>query len=157
MASYRVRQRRVKKREWAGLIADYRSSGLSAKKWCAINHVDYDQLRYRLYTSRVEQPVQRVNDPQIPVLANMSIQPASPETNGVGFTTGSFTKATTRWLPVEIQSETQPARWLPVEIQPEDRDSDTGLLIRIGAACIEVKAGFDPALLKGVVEVLSSC
>jgi hypothetical protein len=143
MASYRVRQRRVKQREWAGLIADYRSSGLGAKKWCAVNHVSYDQLKYRLYTSRVEQPVQRVNDPQIPVLANTSIQPASPETNGVGFTTGSFTKAT--------------ARWLPVEIQPENHDSDPSLLIRIGAACIEVKPGFDPALLKGVVEVLSSC
>ena len=109
MASYRVRQRRVKKREWAGLIADYRSSGLSAKKWCAANHVDYDQLKYRLYPS--------------------SVEPAA-----------------------------QPTRWLPVEISaPAPMVYDEALLIRVGEACIEVKPGFDPALLKDVVRVLSSC
>jgi hypothetical protein len=44
-------------------------------------------------------------------------------------------------------------RWLPVEMTPVDHDD--ALLIRIGTACIEVKPGFDPDLLSGVVRTLS--
>jgi len=96
------------RQEWENLIADYRASGLSAKKWCAANQVKLHQLKYRLYRSS-------------------KIGPAM-----------------------------QQARWLPVEITPENHD-DTSLQIRIGAACIEVRSGFDPVLLKDVVRVLASC
>jgi len=53
----------------------------------------------------------------------------------------SFPARSTRWLPVEL-SEQSPA---------EQGDS---LLIRIGRARIEIKPGFDPALLSQIVRVL---
>jgi hypothetical protein len=40
----RARQRR----EWQNRIAEYRSSGQSARAWCAANGVKLHQLRYRL-------------------------------------------------------------------------------------------------------------
>ena len=47
------------------------------------------------------------------------------------------------------------ARWLPVEMEPVNHDGT--LLVRIGAASIEVRPGFDPDTLYNVVRVLSSC
>lgn len=99
--------RNEQRQEWERLIADYRASGLSAKKWCAANHVKFHQLKYYLYRGK--------------------IGPA-----------------------------TQSSKWLPVEMTPMEH-IDTGLLIRIGAACIEVKSSFDPNLLSRVVRVLASC
>ncbi|KYH30053.1 MULTISPECIES: IS66 family insertion sequence element accessory protein TnpA [Moorella] len=46
-------------------------------------------------------------------------------------------------------------RWLPVEIrEPSSGVQGNSLLVRIGKTCIEVKPGFDPALLSQVVKVL---
>ena len=99
----RAEQRKV----WERLIADYRASGQSAKKWCAAHQVKFHQLKYRL--------------------RHIKIVPA-------------------------VQS----TRWLPVEMAPVDHDD--ALLIRIGAASIEVRPGFDPDLLSRVARVLSvSC
>ncbi|MGI9862694.1 helix-turn-helix domain-containing protein [Moorella naiadis] len=50
---------------------------------------------------------------------------------------------------------TQSTRWLPVEIrEPSSGDQGNSLLVRIGKTCIEVKPGFDPALLSQVIRVL---
>jgi hypothetical protein len=47
-------------------------------------------------------------------------------------------------------------RWLSVAVQPSPGEHDNdALVIRVGEACIEVRSGFDPDLLSGVVRVLS--
>ncbi|OIQ58572.1 IS66 family insertion sequence element accessory protein TnpA [Neomoorella thermoacetica] len=49
----------------------------------------------------------------------------------------------------------QSTRWLPVEVSEQSSGvHGNPLLIRIGQADIEVKPGFDPALLSQVVRVL---
>ncbi|WP_406678712.1 IS66 family insertion sequence element accessory protein TnpA [Moorella sp. ACPs] len=46
-------------------------------------------------------------------------------------------------------------RWLPVEITEQASiEQDYGLLVNVGPVSIEVKPGFDPALLSQVVKVL---
>ena len=47
-------------------------------------------------------------------------------------------------------------QWLPVEVC-DYTPVGNGLLIRVGEACIEVKPGFDPALLSQVVRTLTTC
>jgi hypothetical protein len=44
-------------------------------------------------------------------------------------------------------------QWLPVEVRHHS-PGDNPLLIRVGEACIQVKPGFDPALLTQVVRTL---
>ncbi len=44
-------------------------------------------------------------------------------------------------------------RWLPIEIS-EQGSPEQSLLVKIGPASIEVRPGFDPALLTQVVQVL---
>jgi hypothetical protein len=53
---------------------------------------------------------------------------------------------------------TPPLTWLPVAVDgPVPRgQSDTGLLVRVGRASIEVNPGFDPEMLSTVVRVLST-
>jgi hypothetical protein len=41
--------RAEQRQEWGKLISAYRASGMGAKKWCAANHVQFHQLKYRLY------------------------------------------------------------------------------------------------------------
>ncbi len=53
----------------------------------------------------------------------------------------SSLKETTQWLPVEVSKQS------PME-------QGNALLIRVGGAYIEVKPGFDPALLSEIVRVL---
>jgi hypothetical protein len=50
-------------------------------------------------------------------------------------------------------------RWLSVAVNgsaPGEEHGDDALLIRVGEACIEVRPGFDPDLLSGVVRALSA-
>ena len=52
---------------------------------------------------------------------------------------------------------TQSTRWLPVEVsEPTSPEQDNSMLVSIGPAGIEVRPGFDPALLAQVVRVLTS-
>ncbi len=46
-------------------------------------------------------------------------------------------------------------QWLPVEVQ--EYTSMDALLLRVGETSIEVKPGFDPALLSQVVHTLTKC
>ena len=49
-------------------------------------------------------------------------------------------------------------RWLSVEIEDSATTPDqTSLLVKVGEATIEVKPGFDPALLCQLVRTLSAC
>ncbi|MQL53422.1 helix-turn-helix domain-containing protein [Desulfofundulus thermobenzoicus] len=52
---------------------------------------------------------------------------------------------------------TAPSQWLTMEIDKQNPDSAQGdsLLIRLGQATIEVKAGFNPILLSDVVRILA--
>jgi hypothetical protein len=52
--------------------------------------------------------------------------------------------ATTRWLSVEIEESTT-------------TPDKVSLLVKVGEATIEVKPGFDPALLCQLVRTLSAC
>lgn len=46
-------------------------------------------------------------------------------------------------------------QWLPVEMcEHSPMDQSNALLIKVGGACIEVKTGFDLALLSEIVRVL---
>ena len=47
-------------------------------------------------------------------------------------------------------------QWLQVEVR-DYTPMDNALLVRVGDACIEVKPGFDPALLSQVVRTLATC
>ncbi len=57
--------------------------------------------------------------------------------------------------PKETAPFMKSTQWLPVEISGQSPEQDS-ILIRVGAACIEVKSGFDPALLSGIVRVLAT-
>ncbi len=48
------------------------------------------------------------------------------------------------------------SQWLPVDVR-DYIPMDNALLVRVGEACIEVKPGFDPALLSQVVRSLTTC
>ena len=45
--------------------------------------------------------------------------------------------------------------WLSISTQ-EAASPDTALVVRVGDACIEVRAGFDPTLLQQVVRTLAA-
>lgn len=48
-------------------------------------------------------------------------------------------------------------QWLPVEVREySPTGQDNSLMIRVGEACIQVKTGFDPALLSQVVRALAT-
>ena len=46
-------------------------------------------------------------------------------------------------------------QWLPVEVH-DYTPMDNALLVRVGEATIEVKPGFDPAMLSQVIRVLTT-
>lgn len=57
----------------------------------------------------------------------------------------------------EPSAGTRPAQWLAVQVDRSPEDV-TSLDVKVGSAVIEVKQGFDPALLRDVVKALkSSC
>ena len=45
--------------------------------------------------------------------------------------------------------------WFPVELKPKAVSVSSGFEVRVGAAHIQVRPGFDPALLAGVVRALA--
>lgn len=47
------------------------------------------------------------------------------------------------------------AMWLTMEVDQRSTESESGLFIRVGQATIEVKPGFDQALLADVVRTLA--
>lgn len=98
-------ERQQQRQEWEARVASYRSSGLSAAKWCATNGVKPHQLRYRLKQERE------------------------------AFSGGA---PSVTWLRASVGG------------------LDTGLSVRVGGAIIEVRPGFDPDLLLGVVRALST-
>ena len=51
----------------------------------------------------------------------------------------------------------EPNQWLPVKISDHLlMEEDSPLRIKVGAACIEVKPGFDPAVLSQVIRILTA-
>jgi hypothetical protein len=65
------------------------------------------------------------------------------------------------WLRSQKTKENGPfmksTRWLPVAVSEQSpMEQGNSLLIRVGVACIEVKPGFDPALLSEIVRVLAT-
>jgi hypothetical protein len=50
--------RAQQRQEWENLIADYRASGQSAKKWCTVNQVKPHQLKYWLYRGKISPSMQ---------------------------------------------------------------------------------------------------
>ena len=99
-------ERQQERQEWEVRVASFRSSGLSARKWCDANGVKPYQLEYRLKKER--------------------------------------TTALGRSVP--------PVTWLRASVS----GFDAGITVRVGAAVIEVRPGFDPDLFAGVVRVLSA-
>lgn len=97
-------ERQQQQQEWEVRVASFRSSGLSARKWCAANGVKPHQLEYRLEKER----------------------------------TASLDSAPVTWLRASVSG------------------LDAGITVRVGGAVIEVRPGFDPDLLCGVVRALSA-
>lgn len=61
-----------------------------------------------------------------------------------------------RKLQPKLQAQSaEPIQWLTVKIDEPRLKPEATLTIRVGGACIEVKPGFHPVLLKQVVEALS--
>jgi len=62
------------------------------------------------------------------------------------------------WLrklePAKNAAETSP-KWLTMEVDQRPTESESGLFIRVGQATLEVKPGFDQALLADVVRTLA--
>jgi hypothetical protein len=58
----------------------------------------------------------------------------------------------------ETPSDVRTVQWLALEPASDARacDKDDAITLRIGAVVIEVRRGFDPVLLRDVVQVLSS-
>ena len=60
-----------------------------------------------------------------------------------------------RELPASPASEVAPSQWLPVAVSGDQRQvPESDLVIRVGDATVEVRPGFDPALLADVMRVL---
>lgn len=51
-------------------------------------------------------------------------------------------------------TESPSPKWLSIEVDRQPEESMNGLLIRVGQAIVEVKPGFDPALLADVMQTL---
>ena len=98
-------ERQQQRQEWVVRVASFRSSGLSARKWCAVNGVKSHQLEYRLKKEK---------------MAALDSAPA------------------VTWLRASVSGH------------------DVGIAVRVGGAIIEVRPGFDPDLLAGVVRALSA-
>jgi hypothetical protein len=50
-----------------------------------------------------------------------------------------------------------PARWLPLTVADQDAPpSASSLVVRVGQASIELRTGFDPRLLREVVQALAA-
>ncbi len=58
-------------------------------------------------------------------------------------------------FPAEPTLESHP-RFVPVQIHEPGNKTESPLLVRIGSVVIEVRAGYDPDLLRGVVNTLST-
>ncbi|MCR4442717.1 MAG: transposase [Peptococcaceae bacterium] len=57
----------------------------------------------------------------------------------------------------EDASPVKPTRWLPVEVcEQVSMEQSNALLVKVGQAGIEVRPGFDPALLSQVVRILTT-
>jgi hypothetical protein len=94
---------------WRARVDDYRSSGLSAPKWCQKNEVTLHQLRY--------------------------------------------------WVRRIRQIDQQPGGWARVEVRGDGPsgsvDGGSALTVRVGAASIDVRPGFDSSLLSEVLTVVA--
>ena len=53
-------------------------------------------------------------------------------------------------------TETDSTKWMSVVMEESVEDSSKFLFVRVGQATVEVKPGFDPALLANVVRTLQS-
>ena len=61
-----------------------------------------------------------------------------------------------RRFPIEHSPQTSPAGWIPVPIHESAEAAGYPLQVRVGQATIEVRPGFDPALLQQVVRTLTA-
>jgi transposase-like protein len=55
-----------------------------------------------------------------------------------------------------VKATATPSKWLSVEVDEQSNESESSLLIRVGQATVEVKTGFNPALLSDVVRTLAA-
>ena len=59
----------------------------------------------------------------------------------------------TRRFPVEVPSPSSSPNFVPIEVKNEPSEP---LLVRVGAVTIEVRPGYDPRLLREVVQALAT-
>lgn len=60
-----------------------------------------------------------------------------------------------KFRPERQAESNSPIQWLAVKMDEPQLKPESTLTIRVGGACIEIKPGFQPGLLKQVVEALS--
>jgi hypothetical protein len=53
-------------------------------------------------------------------------------------------------------SVTSSSRWMAINVDKRFEEKETTLLVRIGSAVIEIKSGYNPALLSDVVRTLQT-
>ena len=129
-----------KRKAWERLIADRGKSSLSVSEWCEKHGVTERQLEY--WRKRLRELASR--------------EAAEPGQCGTGLASGDIPNAPKGGSSTRVE-------WTPVQVVPESRYEDRsadiyngGITIRIGAAQIEVRSGFDRVLLGDVLKVVSA-
>jgi len=111
---------------WRDRVADYRASELSVRAWCERNGVTDNQLRYWLARIDEESPASERSEPE-------------PGVKG------------SAWARVEIVEEASASE----SAGPESRSAtESQVSVRVGAATIDVRPGFDARLLGEVLRVV---
>lgn len=114
-----------RRRQWQARVVDYHASELTMREWCLKNGFRVDQLRYWLRKSR----------------KTGYIDNQSPLNQVQG------------WACVELIDEDANPAMMPTKT---NRTATVGaqVTVRVGAAMIEVRSGFDSALLSDVLRVV---
>jgi len=114
---------------WRARVADYRASELSVRAWCEKNGVTDHQLRYWLG---------RIGEESV-------------LSDGARAVAGEGQDASAAWTRVEIVDDDASKGAVAPALE-------TAFAIHIGPARIELRPGFDPALLSQVIRVvIASC
>jgi transposase-like protein len=119
----------TKREKWGAIVAEFKASGLSIRKWAMERGIRPRQLCYWIH--RIEGRTQR------------KVSAAKP----------SFVEVKV----VESQAPTKMAEPLVFMREAELEAPASGISIRIGEAVIEVRSGFDPEVLADVLRVVQTC
>lgn len=140
---------------WRERLADAAQSGLSVKEWCSRNGFSIDQYYY--WKRRLPDPsggpaVLQERPDRKSAAVGRSERP-SPDRNTAEDRGG---RSSSSQLTPQRPRVTPAPEWLPVAVEGRSADSvaPSCLTLRIAGAEIDLRTGFDAALLRSVVAAL---